>query len=479
MPRIKIKCRDQPSKDKKLKLLEVLCSKEVHVTKVFDAKDGYALILHNEEHVDKIFTTEIKEALARESFTPLLPPEQKVKRTIIVTRVDDVIYKEHDAVDIGENMENNNAWMEGGIEQVFKFPNSQTLKITFTQAQLARKCIEDGFLAYNLKMSPYDIRQETFIPVQCCMRCFQLEDHNTRECRKSKEFKLCSECAEEGHLWHQCKEEVKKCVNCDGEHSTLAMRCPIKKQIIKNKREEEREKNKMPYTGAVKTSIQSVPVTQLGVHSVPLITKEEMLQIQICIAHARMKELDRPGSYEAELNKTLKLNNFPTIKIPKDQDGQLTTASSAPVPAPTASSSSASVTVPSTSVVPAPRSTHPPAQREETPKDVMCMNQQPPLRTAQDFGLNFYTTNDKGWPKPPFTKNDLMKGIQKGTFKWTSTNTDYSEDQMMYLMSENYIIFKECWNTVGNDVFRKIRSGVIKERSPIQSRDPRHRKMST
>ena len=168
MPRVKIKCRGTPTKEKKLKLLQILCSKEIHVTKVFDTNDGFALLLFNEEHVDKVFSNELKEALNKENLTPLLlPPEQKVKKSVIVTRVDDVILLEHESTDIADEMEARNGWMEGEIEQIFKFPNSPTLKITFAQTITAKKCVERGFLAYNLKVSPNNIKQETYIPVAC------------------------------------------------------------------------------------------------------------------------------------------------------------------------------------------------------------------------------------------------------------------------------------------------------------------------
>ena len=49
----------------------------------------------------------------------------------------------------------------------------------------------------------------------------------------------CSECSAVGHRWTECKSQVKKCLNCQGPHRTLAMACPKKKEAIKNKRERE------------------------------------------------------------------------------------------------------------------------------------------------------------------------------------------------------------------------------------------------
>ena len=115
-----------------------------------------------------------------------------------------------------------------------------------------------------MRVSNHDIKQETYIPVRCCMKCFSLEDHATRDCKKGTEYKLCSECAQEGHVWHQCKELIKTCVNCNENHSTMAMRCMKKKEIIRQERLEESRKKNFSYAGVVKcnTSQHTFPPQQ-------------------------------------------------------------------------------------------------------------------------------------------------------------------------------------------------------------------------
>ncbi len=490
MPRVKIKCRGAPSKEKKLKLLEILFSKEIHITKVFPANDGFALLLLNEEHVDKVFYRDIKEALEKENFTPILPPEQKVKRSVIVTRVDGVIYDEHEPNDIALEMEARNPWMEGEIEQLFMFPNSPTLKITFTQSATAKKCVERGFLAYNISVPPNDIKQETYIPVKCCMHCFQLEGHSTRECQMSKDTKLCSECSKAGHLWYQCKEEEKKCVNCSGSHSTMAMRCPKRKEIIKKKREEEQGKNRLSYKEAAKINLQRGTQPTTGLWNVPAVTKEEMLKIHICVAHARMKDTDLPGSYETELNKILKLNNLPAIKVPKDTGTDITATQAIPPTTnpQTGATAIQAIQTPSTSqaqqqppkVKPRiERSTNIERRvsRDNIEEELQEREDILPLQ-ASDLGLIFYTTNEKGWPKETFTREDLLREFIGGQFKWTCKTSTYSEREIFQLIRDKKIILDKCWCMVDSDVYRKIRSGITEERSPIGSRDPRIRKLS-
>ena len=77
MTRVKIKCRGpgaQGTKEKKIKLLEILCMKEIHVTKIFNTTDGFALLTLNEEHAENIFSKEVKETLDFEGFSPIMPP---------------------------------------------------------------------------------------------------------------------------------------------------------------------------------------------------------------------------------------------------------------------------------------------------------------------------------------------------------------------------------------------------------------------
>ncbi len=77
------------------------------------------------------------------------------------------------------------------------------------------------------------------------MRCYKLEDHNARECLKGTEYKICSECSDESHLWYECKGRVEKCINCNEEHSTLAIKYPERKIILIEKRKDDIERQKM------------------------------------------------------------------------------------------------------------------------------------------------------------------------------------------------------------------------------------------
>ncbi len=165
-----------------------------------------------------------------------MPPQLRVKRSIIIPRSDEVIYEKNTEA-IREEILRQNYWIweENDIE-IYKFPRTSTIKITFTQTILAEKCLHTGVKAFSISIPSHQIKPETYVPVKCCMKCYALEQHFTNKCPKPKEFKVCSECSQQGHVCHQWENATKKCLNCDEEHSSLAMKCSKRKQIIKEKR---------------------------------------------------------------------------------------------------------------------------------------------------------------------------------------------------------------------------------------------------
>ncbi len=184
MARIKIKCRPN-TKEKKLKLIEILCSRDIEISRISTANDGFGVIIANEQHADYIFKTEVKQELALHDFAPITPSELKAQKSVIIPRVDELIY-EWNIVETGEELLGNNTWIGEELENVYKFPNSPTIKLTFTQTKLAKKCTETGLKAFSISIPPHELKLETYIPIKCCIRCYTLEDHFTSECPKGR-----------------------------------------------------------------------------------------------------------------------------------------------------------------------------------------------------------------------------------------------------------------------------------------------------
>lgn len=96
-----------------------------------------------------------------------------------------------------------------------------------------------------MRISSYNIIQDKYRNINTCLRCYTLEDHHTTSCPKSRDYKICSECSMEGHTWRECDGGSKRCINCEGNHSTMAMGCLKNKEIINIKGRKKRRNNNL------------------------------------------------------------------------------------------------------------------------------------------------------------------------------------------------------------------------------------------
>lgn len=87
-----------------------------------------------------------------------------------------------------------------------------------------------------MRISKHEIIQDKLHSILACFRCYAIEDHATNNCHKEKKIKICSECILVGHTWNDCSEDTKRCINCKGEHGTMTMRCPKRKEMIQEKK---------------------------------------------------------------------------------------------------------------------------------------------------------------------------------------------------------------------------------------------------
>lgn len=112
----------------------------------------------------------------------------------------------------------------------------------------------------------------------------------------------------------------KQCVNFRESHSALTRKRRKLKEILKVKRAKENAKQKMSYANITQiTSAVQRPNYDFN-YKMPIITKEEIFKINICVAYEHNKNQVNPGCYKYELNWVLKANNLPNINIPKDTD---------------------------------------------------------------------------------------------------------------------------------------------------------------
>lgn len=318
MARVKIRTGNPKDPRLKQKLLEILSTHDVYVTKIIETRDAFVILTNTDQDLDKIFNGTTEGKLEENNFFPQLPPALQSQRSVMIFNVDQYIYDHHEA-DMEQEITEKNRFTQGEINTLFKFPKSRTIKITFNKTQIAKKTTEVGLRLFAMSIPPHQIKQHKFYDIKICYKCYEMETHTTRDCPKGTDYKICSECGSEDHIWRDCHREQKKCINCGDEHRTMAMRCPKRKEIINNKRKEEENRQNNTYSNIVKSATINIPQ---GTQQPP-IRPETHSTIFSCMMHAHLVNMAKPGTYEIELNKMLKLNNLPPIRTPANPPSKL------------------------------------------------------------------------------------------------------------------------------------------------------------
>ena len=100
------------------------------------------------------------------------------------------------------------------------------LKIKFTSQQMVQKALTKGIVILHQFIPHYNIEKEIFVHLNPCRNCFAY-DHKLKDCMQEKKMR-CTFCGG-GHKQAECNTVVPKCINCGGEHRTLAAACKIRK----------------------------------------------------------------------------------------------------------------------------------------------------------------------------------------------------------------------------------------------------------
>lgn len=467
MAKVKIKHQKSRELNTRTKLLELLSKHQVYATRIVPLDDSLYVLTSDTNEAEKIFGFLCKEELQINGFTPILPPDLKANRTIILTRLDDYIYNNEEE-DIREELKHQNEWIGNSITETFKFPKSNTIKITFDHQEKARKSTMQGLLLYNMRVPPHQIQQDEYINLQTCMKCYQIEDHHTNQCPKDPEFKICSECGEEGHHYRNCSNQHKRCINCKEPHRTLAMKCPLRKKALKEKRTANRDNNKT-YSNVVQT-----PTAKL--HQFHM-EREIPAKILSCMLHAHLMNMGNPGTYEIVLNQTLTLNNLPTIKIPEEPSSAkiLNIATTSRINTNENEDQLKDQEHQDLTSTREKRRDPRLEQREKRDHTFAMAEEQCPL-TADEIGLRIIMTNKNILPTRDPHIEYVTTMINNGDYKWTFTDTKYDDTTVASWMTNQKIkITKNDFKKVDEGTYRKIRNG-LNQRSPLK--EQRHSKKS-
>lgn len=104
----------------------------------------------------------------------------------------------------------------------------------------------------------------------------------------------------------------KRCINYKGEHRTVAMRYPRRKEIINNKKENE-EKKQNTYITVTKTNLPGFN-TNCRING-----SDGWMHAKIfTYTYDALFSVANTGSYEDKLNNMLKMDNFSQVQAPKN-----------------------------------------------------------------------------------------------------------------------------------------------------------------
>ncbi len=155
-----------------------------------------------------------------------------------------------------------------------------------------------------------------------------------------------------------------------------------------------------------------------------------MLKIHICVAHAQVKNQEKPGTYGKELNKILKVNNLPDIIKPDESED-------------TADEPEVGAIGQTTNLKPETKIKKPSISRQSSTGNLSNKDDDETVKTLEacDPGLQFFTVKSRGWPRN-FSTDELIRDIQNNKVKWRYTDNKYAEEQLLRKTKKGEIIFK-------------------------------------
>ena len=263
---------------------------------------GFNALLEKKEDADILLSERGITLLQSLNLSVKVPPEIRARRSLFIRQVDQSIgQKSPDEIKI-ELIKNHN-WLKKC--EVTKIKNyTHIFKLECGSVAEAERVLTEGLLCFYIRISPNQIKREEYINLLMCFKCYKYEDHTTANCPHDDNIEWCSECGSNNHTFKECSpNNNKKCLNCKGNHRTMAMACPIKKELIKNKmkvtdEEKQSEKQNQTYAQAAKTVAQKI-IEESNKKQTPTLrihTNTE-LRTTIAVIHAHIHNLIAPGTY--------------------------------------------------------------------------------------------------------------------------------------------------------------------------------------
>lgn len=483
MGRVKIKHPRPKEIATRRKLLEIF-SPNIRAHKLIPTHDAIIALTDTDKDVDYIFQPDKLDELGNEHFIPIMPPELKSKRTVVCMRLDAIVY-DNEPEEIKHEVEQGQSWAK--VKEVYKFPRSNTIKITFLTSEMASKACRTGLLMFHMAITTSQMKEETYTPLITCNKCYAVESHETKQCPTPQDYIVCSECGSNEHIYKDCNNAGKSCINCGQAHSARAMKCPVRKQALREKedkiRKEKEQKSNSTYASA----------TQSQGHSTTTSPDSVMIGC-VCLLNAHMVNAARPGTFQQTLSESLSLNGLPMVILPSNPPSAEIMRAILNMPT-THQSSKQKESEPNetdTQTQETPHHTPRPGHHEpqdpqdddsydsDSESDVEVANN-PTVEEEESspMPVTIYKKDSDRWPKDPSAKK-ILNGIKDGRYKLKyNGRKDDSQKVLNWILKRQGSLANIC-KTVEDEKFEVIINGPMYSHPQKPQYDTRgHRRKAT
>lgn len=318
MTKIKIKC-ETPNIATRSAILQIISNYGARCSKLVvpsDNKCEFLAYCNSDSDADKVLCQDSIDALSGINCVPVLPLHIKAKRTVIVKRLDQSI-SENSEADILDELDKQNDFLT--VVDLFKFPNSNIIKITCRNQEMANKCVDTGLKMFHFFVSPTDVALEEYFDVRLCYKCYALDSHLTHQCPEQNDYVICSNCSQLGHNFRSCESTVKTCINCAGPHPTISYSCPKRKVIVARMRKSKKHPSSSPGSVASFSESASSACSFNPWQSTSKVnwssTQESIVLSAVCLLVSSAKEKESPGTFNDVLKSLQLVNNVPQFKF--------------------------------------------------------------------------------------------------------------------------------------------------------------------
>ena len=323
VPSIKIIDKRPGEQHRHNKVYQILGKRGVCAKKVHHGKGAF-FVITSDDAVETILNYDSKETFSQEGFEVIPPIEYNSMKTIVVKHLDYMIDSFTDD-DVIFSIERLNDWAQ--VESIYRIPStSKILKIRFKTQQMTQVALDKGIKILHQYIPKWNIEKELFIRLTPC-RNFYKYDHRLKDCKVEQKLR-CTFCAGE-HRQNECKEKSPKCINCGGQHRTLAAACKVCKDLIKEKsgeirdqmRSQSNQQQYATYANAATASKGNTAMGGMGTGAgMPGLTKTETKEmittIMSAIVYSHYVEAIDPGSFQSNMTDIYKRNGLKPVNFP-------------------------------------------------------------------------------------------------------------------------------------------------------------------